>query len=240
MNTKGTSPRASKGAGAPASAQAAAKRSRGAYRRQLTAAGTGPASAGADTKRAAAAILEVLAGVCTPTAAAAALGIRLPRYYVLEERAIAGLVAACAPRAKGRTVTTDRRLAQLERELATTRRELARQQALARTSRRALGLTAPAAAPAPPAGKTQGSSSRPARRRRKPAPRGLRAARLLCAGESAGADAPRVVQPADGSPTAVEAAGGGSRPAATESTRVETRAEHGGEQHASRPQAALD
>ncbi len=42
---------------------------------------------------------------------------------VLEQRAIQGLIWACEPRPVGRTVSTDRRLARLERELAVSRRE---------------------------------------------------------------------------------------------------------------------
>ena len=45
---------------------------------------------GVEAKRLAAVILEVLAGVRTPTGAATAPGIRLPRYYLWEERAIRG------------------------------------------------------------------------------------------------------------------------------------------------------
>jgi len=60
--------------------QAAAQRSRGSYRRQLTAAGPGAPSIGLEARRTAALVLEVLAGVRTPAGAATALGIRLPRY----------------------------------------------------------------------------------------------------------------------------------------------------------------
>src|SRR6516164_2675583 len=116
------------------------KRTRETYRRQLTAVRPGVARPGSEARRAAAVILEVLAGVRTPAGAAAALSIRLPRYYVLEQRAIGGLIAACEPRPVGRVVSSDRRLARLERELAVSRRELARHQALARTTQRALGL----------------------------------------------------------------------------------------------------
>jgi len=53
--------------------------------------------ADARARTAAALILEVLAGLRTPGEAAETLGLSLPRYYHLEERAIAGLTAACAP-----------------------------------------------------------------------------------------------------------------------------------------------
>ena len=56
-------------------------------------------------QRWAAVILEVLAGVRTPADAAAWLAISVPRYYLWEQRALEGLVAACEPRFIGRTVS---------------------------------------------------------------------------------------------------------------------------------------
>src|SRR5438477_8881944 len=55
-----------------------------------------------EARRLAAAILEVLAGARTPTEAATSLGLSVPRYYQVESRALEGLLAACAPRPKGR------------------------------------------------------------------------------------------------------------------------------------------
>ena len=81
--------------------RAPVQRSRGTYRRQLTAARPGAPSIGLEARRAAALVLEVLAGVRTPAGAATALGIRLPRYYLLEQRAIQGLISACEPRRSG-------------------------------------------------------------------------------------------------------------------------------------------
>jgi len=217
--------------------QAAAQRSRGACRQQLTAAGPGAPNIGLEARRAAALVLEVLAGVRTPAGAATALGIRLPRYYLLEQRAIQGLISACEPRPVGRAVSTDRRLARLERELAVSRRELARHQALARTTQRALGI-APAASPASPATtKTQEASSGTKRRRRKPCVRALRAARLLLSSDSPGKDGPTAVQGAVGSHPVPGPAGGGIRPAALEAIRSEAQGDHGGSIHAGRPKA---
>jgi hypothetical protein len=210
-----------------------AKRSRGAYRHQLTATRSGAPGLGVQAKRSAALILEVLAGVRTPSGAASALGIRLPRYYLLEQRAIQGLISACEPRPRGRTVSTDRRLAQLERELAVSQRELARHQALARTTQRALGLAPPSPPPFPATGKVQATSSGPKRRRRKPVVRALRAARLLST-DSSGGETSSTVQGTVGSPTALGAAGGGVRPAAVEAIRSEAQADHGGSNHAVR------
>jgi hypothetical protein len=220
-----------------AGARTAAKCSRGPYRRQLTSPPAEGAGVTAEAKRTAAVILEVLAGVRTPANAASALGIRPPRYYLWEQRAIQGLIGACQPRPRGRTVSTDRRLAQLERELAFSRRELARHQALARTTQRALGL-APATAPAPaPRSKAQGVSSGTKPRRRKPSVRALRAARFLQGADSSGEDAQVKVQEVVGSPGTSGSAGGGIRPAMMESIRSPAQADHGGASHAGRPKA---
>jgi hypothetical protein len=61
---------------------------------------TGPEASSA-ARRKAHLILEVLAGVRTPTSAAEELAIPLPRYYQWEDRAVAGLVAALEPRRRG-------------------------------------------------------------------------------------------------------------------------------------------
>jgi hypothetical protein len=192
------------------------KRLRGTYRRHLTAAGPEAPNTRPEARRAAAVILEVLAGVRTPASAAAALGIRLPRYYLLEERAIHGLIAACAPRPRGRTASTDRRLAQLERALAQAQRELVRHQALARTTQRALGLSPPAGSSPPPAGMAQRAPGETKRRRRKPSVRALRAARLLRGADSPGGETSAAVQKAAGSPGSPESVDGGIQPAAPE------------------------
>ena len=55
-----------------------------------------------EAKKLAAAILEVLAGGRTPTQAAEALSVSLPRYYQLEVRGLRALLAACEPRPRGR------------------------------------------------------------------------------------------------------------------------------------------
>jgi hypothetical protein len=204
-------------AAVPVSERDREKRSRGSYRRQLTATRPGVPGAGTEAKRAAAVILEVLAGVRTPTAAAAALAIRLPRYYLLEQRAVQGLVSACEPRPRGRVMSADRRLGRLERELAVTRRELGRQQALARTTQRAVGLVATFSPASTVTSKVKGESGGPKRRQRKPSVRALRAARLLQTADSGSGTGPAAVQRAAGSPAV--AAGGGIRPATTDASR---------------------
>lgn len=125
--------------------------------------------AGREAQRLAAAILEVLAGMRTPGQAAEALGVSLPRYFQLETRALAALVAGCAPKPRGPGRSAEKELAALRRERERLRRELSRQQTLLRLAQRHLGL-APPKAPAPaPDGKDK-------KRRRRPVVRALRAA----------------------------------------------------------------
>lgn len=141
----------------------------------------GDASPGA--RRLAASVLEVLAGSQTPSEAARSLGLSLARYYQLEQRALAGLVAACEPRRRGRS---GEGLANLRRECDRLKRECARQQALARATRRAVGLAE--TPPAPPEGRAKG-------RKRRPTARALRAAALL---RGAGGDAAPAASSAGG------------------------------------------
>jgi uncharacterized protein (DUF2267 family) len=112
-----------------------------------------------DARRVAAAVLEVLAGARTPTEAAQALAVTVPRYYQLESQALKGLLAACAPKPRGRVKSADKELATLKRDNQRLQREVSRQQALVRAAQRTVGLAAP---PSPPAGK----SSKKTRKRR--------------------------------------------------------------------------
>jgi hypothetical protein len=139
-----------------------------------------------EAKQRAAAILEVLAGVRTPADAAQALGVSLPRYYHLEENALAGLVAACEVQPRGPRPDGQRRVRALEQECARWQRECARQQALVRAAQRGLGLAAPAPAPPKAAGK----------KRRRPTVRALRSvARLRAEEESAPTSAATAASP---------------------------------------------
>lgn len=128
-----------------------------------------------DAKRVAAAILEVLGGARTPAEAAAALGISLVRYYLMETRALTGLVTGCEPPVDRRRRSADRERATLQKDLERARRECARYQALARAAQRTIGL----AAPPPRPGKARpGGKHRP----RPPTVRALKAAALLQSG----------------------------------------------------------
>jgi hypothetical protein len=108
---------------------------------------------GAAARRIAAAILEVLAGARTPSEAATALGLSVPRYYQVETQALRGLLAACEPKPQGRRRSPDSGLATLRRENQRLQREVGRQQALVRAAQRAVGLAPPKSAPATKAGK---------------------------------------------------------------------------------------
>jgi hypothetical protein len=130
--------------------------------------------ASAEARRQAAAVLEVLAGVRTPTEAAQQLAMSLTRYYIIESRALQGLLAACEPRPHGRVRSPDSDLAAVRRECEQLRRQAARQQALLRVTERALGLAGAAAAPSAKTGTTS-----PRKRRRKPKARALQAAAVL-------------------------------------------------------------
>jgi len=122
-----------------------------------------------EAKQRAAAILEVLAGGRTPSAAAQALGVSLTRYYLLEERAWHGLLAACEPAPRGPHLDPERQRQALQAECARWQRECARQQALVRAAQRTIGLAAPP--PPPKDGKK--------RRARKPVVRALQVAERL-------------------------------------------------------------
>jgi hypothetical protein len=98
---------------------------------------------GVEAKRLAAAILEVLAGARTPTEAATALGLSVPRYYQVETQALRGLLQACEPKPRGRVRSVETEVKTLSKENQRLQRELTRHQALARAAQRAVGLSPP-------------------------------------------------------------------------------------------------
>ena len=100
---------------------------------------------GAAAKRLAAAILEVLAGARTPTEAATALGLSVPRYYQVEAQALRGLLQACEPRPRGRVRVEKDEVETLRTENQRLQRDLTRQQSLARAAQRAVAVAADAA-----------------------------------------------------------------------------------------------
>jgi transposase len=124
----------------------------------------------------AAAILDVLAGQRTTTEAAAALEISVNHYYLLERRALEGLMAACEPQEKGpKGPILENQLQRLEQQLQQSRRECMRQAALVRATQRAVGLPA-AEVKKPRRKKKTGGLSR---KKRRPTVRALKAAQRL-------------------------------------------------------------
>ncbi len=136
-----------------------------------------------EARRSAAAVLEVLAGERRPREAAEALGVSVMRYYIVESRALQGLVDACEPRSGGRHVDPEKRVARLERQMDTLRRDTARYQALARAASRTLGV-----APVKSSGTKKGG-----RKRRTPTVRALKAVAGFRAGAGEAAALPAQV-----------------------------------------------
>ena len=144
----------------------------------------GPAVDGGsrEARRLAAAILEVLGGARLPSDAAGALGISLPRYYLLETRALNGLIEACEPRPIGRVRSPESELGSVQNDLERLKRENARLSALVRVAQRTIGL----AAPPPPKPSADGKK----KRKRKPTVRALRAVEHLKKDDLASATTP--------------------------------------------------
>jgi hypothetical protein len=130
-------------------------------------------------RRTAAAILEVLAGIRTPSEAAQALSVSVPRYYALEQRAVVSLVAGCEPHLRGPAKSPQQRIAELEREVQRLRQQCDRQRALARAVRRTVGLPMPAATGANGKDKASPAASRKKRPTHRPTVRALKAAQAL-------------------------------------------------------------
>ena len=125
----------------------------------------------------AAVILEALAGERTPRQAAAALSMSVNNFYILERKALGGLLRACEPQPKGPPGPgPERKLEMLQRELTRCQRDCQRQAALVRATQRAVGLPAtPAVREVPPEAGPNGKR----RRRRRAAARALRAAKVM-------------------------------------------------------------
>lgn len=123
-----------------------------------------------ESRKHAACVLEVLAGLRSPEQAAEALGMSLPTYYNLETRALRGLLHGCTPTPPGRTLMLLKQVRSLEIKAATLEKQLGRYQALLRNAQRAAGLSLPAPVVA---GKS------PGRRKHQPAVRALRAVEAL-------------------------------------------------------------
>lgn len=125
-----------------------------------------------EARRLATCILEVLGGTRTPTEAAKELSMPIPRYYLLEARALQGLVDACEPRPIGKVRSVESELEAAKKEAERLRRECARSAALVRVAQRTVGLSAPPPVPkVKPPGKGKGP--------RRPTVRALKAVERL-------------------------------------------------------------
>lgn len=125
---------------------------------------TGSAAA----RKLATAVLEVLAGVATPSEAGRAAGLSLPRYYALEARALQGMVTGLEPRPKGRRRTAEGEALVLSKDNQRLQREVGRLQALVRAAHRASGLT-----------EVKTPKKIPGRRTRRARPRAVKAVAVL-------------------------------------------------------------
>jgi hypothetical protein len=96
-----------------------------------------------EAKRQAAIVLEVLSGLRRTEDASEAMKVPLPRYYLLETRALQGMISALEPRPVGRQRRPESEIAELKKEKDRLQRELHRSQALVRASQRALGIPQP-------------------------------------------------------------------------------------------------
>jgi hypothetical protein len=170
---------------------------------------TGPGKAAArpktlagspEAKRLASAVLEVLAGLRSPPDASAALGTSLQRYYLLETRALQGLIAALEPRPRGPRRRPEDKVAALTRERDRLARELLRSQALVRAAQRSVGI-------APPKVERPGADKK-GKRKRRPT---VRAAKAIEALRQEAPAAPPPSSPAAAGPGPVAAEARGER-----------------------------
>lgn len=101
-----------------------------------------------ESKKKAALILEVLSGLKTITEACAILGIKGIRYYLLEGRAMQGMVSAMENLPKGRRERPiEDQLKRTEKDRDRLARELRQTQVLLRMVRRSYGVTEPVEKP---------------------------------------------------------------------------------------------
>jgi hypothetical protein len=123
--------------------------------------------------------LEVLSGLRRTEDASEAMKISLPRYYILETRALQGLISALEPRSRGRQRRPEDEIVALQKEKAQLQRDLNRTQALVRASQRALGI------PQPPKEDDKRKLAGTGRRKRRASVRAVRTVRALRRGADA-------------------------------------------------------
>jgi hypothetical protein len=149
--------------------------------------GAGALTGSPEAKRHAAVILEVLSGLRRTEDASEMLKISLPRYYILETRALQGLILALEPRSKGRQRRPEDEIAGLKKDNERLQREVSRSQALVRASQRALGIAVP------PKEDDKRKLPGTGRRKRRASVRAVRTVRAL----RRGADATPTASPAE-------------------------------------------
>ena len=140
-------------------------------------------------RKAAAAVLQVMAGLKTAAEASGALGVTVNRYYQLEHRALCSMLKGLEPLPRGRRRNAEAEKERLERERARWEREASRYRSLFRASQKALGLAPPSAKAAD--SKAGGATGRKARKAR------VRAKILIGALSET---APAAAVPSEGSP----------------------------------------
>jgi hypothetical protein len=135
-----------------------------------------------ESRKHAACVLEVLAGLRSPEQAAEALGVSLPTYYNLESRALRGLIHGCTPTPPGRTLMLLKQVRSFEIQCQTLQKQVSRYQALLRNAQRSAGL--------PPVEAKVKAGAR--RKPKKPTVRALRVVEAITRVESPPAQPPAV------------------------------------------------
>ena len=153
------------------------------------------AQASERARQIAAVILDVLGGNRSPVDAARTLELSVARYYVVEQRAILGLVSACdAQPTRGPSPDLQRQIHHLEAENRRVHQALLRQQALVRSTQRGLGIASPKPPPTPAASAKPGVGvTKGGRRKRRPMVRALRQAQRVAPQQSTNTTAPAIV-----------------------------------------------
>lgn len=97
-----------------------------------------------EARKATAVVLEVISGSRGTQSATEVLGISLMKYYMMEERALQGMVTALEPRPRGRRAPRpEDELARAEKERERLKREVGRMQTLLRLVRKSAKLQDP-------------------------------------------------------------------------------------------------
>lgn len=162
------------------------KKRKGTRRTKMLADGMDVDRVPAESRRQAAVVLEVLAGLRSPEEAAEALAISAPTYYNLETRALRGLVHGCTPEPPGRKMALEKQLREARDEHRALQQQLQRYRALLRTTQRAGEMLVETPAKSSKTKATSGRKKVGSRKPRKPRVRAMRAIEALQGSDSAG------------------------------------------------------